>query len=73
MVRIKDFFVRTGIFLPMALWGILLTLLLIGIIASVFGAGTWFYCTVYCKIGVGLLIAAIVAVLYCQAKACWKK
>ena len=72
-MRMKDFFIRTGIFLPMALWGILISLLIIGIVASLFGAGPLFYCTVYCKIALFLLIGAVVAVIYCQARACSKK
>lgn len=38
----------------------------IGIIASIAGEGPLFYCTVYCKIGIALVIAIMTAVLFSQ-------
>ena len=72
-MRVREFFVRTGIFLPMVVFGILFLLMLFGIGADLLGAGSLFYCTVYCKVCVGLLALGAMAVIYCQARACWKK
>lgn len=72
-MRIKEFFIRTSLFLPMAVFGILVFLMLFGIGADLMGAEKLFYCTIYCKICVALLSIGAAAVIYCQARACWKK
>lgn len=69
-VKTKEFFARLCILLPMAFWGLFIVLILFGIVASKFGANSWFYCNVYCKVGVGLFIVAFLAIIYCQAKSC---
>ena len=71
-MRTKEFFIRTGIFLPMAVFGILFFLMLVGVAADLLGAQNAFYCTVYCKVSVGLISAVVATVIYCQAKACWR-
>lgn len=72
-MRVREFLIRTCLFLPMVIFGVLFVLMLFGISADLLGAKSMFYCTVYCKICVGLLALAGLAVVYCQAKACWKK
>jgi len=72
-MRIADFMVRSGIFLPMVIWGILLGLSVTGMIVDLTRAQSGFYCTVYCKASVGILLFGVLAVLMCQAKACWRK
>jgi hypothetical protein len=71
-MRKKEFFIRTGFIVPIALWSVFIFMVLFGIISSIFGAESAFYCTVYCKMGAALLGAAIAGVVYCQARACWK-
>lgn len=71
-MRKKEFLIRIGVIIPIALWTVFVFMVLLGIISSTFGAESAFYCTIYCKIGVALIGAAIAGVVYCQAKACWK-
>jgi len=72
-MRIKEFLMRLVVFLPMAIWGVFLILMLFGIAAYLLGASPLFYCTIYCKIGLGLFVTVTLAVIYCQANACAKK
>ncbi len=72
-MRYKDFFIRTGFFLPVVAFAVFVFMMAFGIVSSVCGAGAVFYCSVYCKIGISLLIASLAAVVFCQARACRKK
>lgn len=72
-MRTKEFLMRLVVILPMAIWGVFLFLMLFGIVAYLVGATPLFYCTIYCKIGIGLFVVASLAVIYCQANACLKK
>lgn len=71
-MRYKDFFIRTGFFLPLAIFAVFVFMIAFGIISGVCGAGEEFYCSAYCKIGLSLLITTLVAVIFCQVKACWR-
>jgi uncharacterized membrane protein YphA (DoxX/SURF4 family) len=72
-MRHKAFFIRTGFFLPAAAFALFIFMMAFGIISSAFGAGAVFYCSVYCKIGVSLLVAMITGVVLCQVIACRSK
>jgi hypothetical protein len=72
-MRYNDFFIRTGFFLPVVIFAVFVFMMVFGIVSSVCGAGEAFYCSVYCKIGISLLITALAAVVLCQARACWKR
>ena len=72
-MKTKEFFIRIAVILPMALWSVFLFLMVFGIGAYLLGANSWFYCTIYCKIGMALFILATLAVTYCQAKACFRE
>ena len=72
-MKVREFFIRIGLFLPMAVFGLLFLLLLLGIGADLLGAKSAFYCTIYCKICAAILVLGATAVVYCQAKACWKR
>ena len=69
-MRIKEFFVRVGFTVPVALWVVFIFMMLVGIVANGVGAGPQFYCTVYCKLALYLAIAVITAVVCFQAKIC---
>ena len=71
-MRTKEFFMRLGVLLPMAFWGVFIFLMLFGIVANSLGADSLFYCEVYCKIGITLFTVAILSVIYCQARSCRK-
>ncbi len=71
-MRYKEFFIRTGFIMPAAAFAVFIFMMAFGIISSAFGAGDVFYCSVYCKIGVSLLVAILAGVVFCQANACWK-
>jgi hypothetical protein len=71
-MRVREFFIRIGLFLPLSIFGALLVLMLFGIGADLAGAQSIFYCTIYCKVCVGLLALVAMYVIYCQARACWK-
>ncbi|MEN8123778.1 MAG: hypothetical protein ABFR32_01510 [Bacteroidota bacterium] len=71
-MRTREFFMRLGVLLPMAFWGVFIVLMILGIVTYNFGADSLFYCDVYCKIGVTLLAAVFLSVIYCQARSCWK-
>lgn len=72
-MRYKEFFVRTGFFLPLAIFAIFIFMMAFGMISGIFGADNVFYCSMYCKIGLSLLIVVLPTIVFCQAKACWKK
>ncbi len=72
-MKLKEFIIRLCVILPMAMWGVFLFLILFGIVSYFLGANDWFYCTIYCQIGIALFIIAALVVTYCQAKACLKK
>ena len=72
-MRLKEFFIRILVILPIAVWSVFIFLMLLGIVAYLLGAKPWFYCTVYCKVGVALYILATLAVFYCQSRACFRK
>ncbi|MCB0639142.1 MAG: hypothetical protein KDC54_21075 [Lewinella sp.] len=69
----RAFFFRIGVFLPITIFAVFLLFVVIGIIASAMGATSLFYCTVYCKLGMAVLIGSVISLLYCQAKACYRK
>jgi len=71
-MRVKEFFIRTGIFLPMVVFAILIILMLFGIAADLMGAEQMFYCTIYCKICTAVIALGATIVIYCQARACWR-
>jgi hypothetical protein len=72
-MRVREFLIRTCLFLPMVIFGVLFVLMLFGIGADIAGAKSMFYCTVYCKICVGLLALAGLVVVIIQARACCKE
>jgi len=72
-MRTKEFLMRLVVVLPMAIWGVFLFSMLLGIAAYFMGATPLFYCTIYCKVGLGLFAMVTLAVVYCQANACLKK
>ena len=69
-MRTKEFFMRLGFLLPMAVWGVFIFLILFGIVANSFGVESTFFCTVYCKVGITLFVTAFLAIVYCQIKSC---
>lgn len=71
-MRYKEFLIRTGFLLPTAAFALFIFMVVFGIISKAFGAADVFYCSVYCKLGVSLLIAVLAGVLFCQVNACWK-
>jgi len=71
-MRLKEFLIRLCVILPIAMWAVFLFLMLFGIVSYFFGADDWFYCTIYCKIGIALFALVALGVTYCQAKACLK-
>lgn len=72
-MRVKEFFIRICIAVPMVIWVIFVVMMVFGIVANLFGAGPLFYCTVYCKVAAYLLVGAIAFVIYCQARDCCKE
>lgn len=56
--------------LPVLAFGVYVLLIIFGIVSSSLGAGTGFYCTVYCKVGVGLIALALGLGLFTQIRAC---
>ena len=72
-MRTKEFFVRLCVILPIALWGVFLFLMIFGIAAYLLGAESWFYCTIYCKVGIALFLIATIAVTLVQARVCSRK
>jgi len=72
-MRIREFIIRLGVILPIAVWSVFLFLMIFGIVFNLLGAESSFYCTTYCKVGIALNIIVISAVIFFQAKACVKK
>ncbi len=72
-MRIREFIIRLGIILPMAVWSVFLFLMILGIVFNVMGAESSFYCNTYCNVGIVLTIMAVSAVVIVQAKACIRK
>ncbi len=66
----KNLAYRLGFALPLAVFGVFVLLILLGIGTDLLGIGPLFYCNVFCKIGVSLFAVAITGtVLYCFN--CW--
>lgn len=61
---------RLAFLIPLVLFGVYLLVAVFGIIADAFGAQDLFYCTVYCKIAVAVLITAVLATVCSQVRAC---
>ena len=53
---------RFGFLLPAAIFVVYVLMAVFGVVSSLLGATTVFYCTVYCKVGLALIIAAVAAV-----------
>ncbi|MBK7407052.1 MAG: hypothetical protein IPL49_10840 [Saprospirales bacterium] len=60
---------RLGFVLPLAVFGVFVLLILLGIGTNLLGSGDPFYCNIYCKAGVGLFVAAIVIAVLTQVTA----
>lgn len=71
-MRYKEFFIRTGFLIPVVTFAVFVFMIALGIISNVCGAGEEFYCSVFCKTGLSLLITVLAIVIYYQAKVCWK-
>lgn len=71
-MRTKEFFTRLGVLVPLAFWTVFMFMTLVGILANALNVFSGMYCDVYCKLGVGLFSAAVLSIIYCQAKSCWK-
>jgi hypothetical protein len=69
----KNLALRLCFVLPLAVFATFVLLIVIGIGTNLLGAGAGFYCTVYCKVGVGLFIVGLAAALYTQVRACMKE
>ncbi len=72
-MKAKEFIIRLCVILPMALWGVFLFLMLLGIVSHFLGANEAFYCTIYCKTGIALFGLVTAAVIYFQARACLRE
>ena len=72
-MRIKEFIVRLGVILPIAVWSVFLFLMIIGIVFNAFGAESTFYCNTYCNTAIALNIIVASAVIFFQARACINK
>jgi len=72
-MRIKEFMIRLGVILPMAVWSVFLFLMILGIVFYQLGADSAFYCTTYCQVGIALNIIVISGVIIYQARACVNK
>ena len=68
----KTFACRICFALPVVAFGIYVLMAVFGVVSNVFGAQDGFYCSVYCKLGLGLLIISLLVVLFVQARACMK-
>jgi len=71
-MRTQEFFIRTGIFLPITVFVILFVLMLVGLSVDMLGAKSLFYLSGYWKTCMAILGAGAIAILICQVKACWK-
>jgi hypothetical protein len=72
-MRFNNFLIRTSFFLPLAIWSLLLSMMLIGILIDLFGATSLYFCTGYCAVFLGTLAIVVVSIIACQFGACWKK
>jgi hypothetical protein len=61
---------RICFFVPIILFVAFVILVVMGIIANMMHAGPLFYCGVYCKAVVSIIIIAIAGTVFCQIKAC---
>lgn len=72
-MRIREFIIRLGILLPMAVWSVFLFLMVFGVVFSLMGAESTFYCNTYCNVGIVLTVIVVSAVVIMQARACVRK
>ncbi|MCB9283558.1 MAG: hypothetical protein H6563_05735 [Lewinellaceae bacterium] len=60
---------RLGYVLPLAVFGVFVLMILLGIGTNLAGTNDPFYCNVYCKIGVGIFIAGVALAILTQVTA----
>ena len=69
----KSLVCRLCFMLPIAVFGVFFVWIIGGIFTNFLGAGIGFYCSVYCKVAVSLILLACAVVSYTQVRACCRE
>lgn len=65
----KTLICRLGFIIPLVFFAVYVLMALFGVVANAFGAAGVFYCSVFCKIGVTLLVLMLTGSVICQVRA----
>jgi len=69
----KSLACRLCFVLPIAAFGAFILWIIGGFFSSAFGASIDFYCSIYCKLAVGLVLLAIAVAAFVQVRACQRE
>jgi hypothetical protein len=72
-MRVKEFFFRTGMFIPITVLIAIVFLMALGMLTSVLGARSVLATSGYCNFCFGTITLALAAVIIYQFTACCKK
>lgn len=64
----RNLLINFGFFLPAAIFAIYVIMVAVGCAANCFGAGAFFYCSVFCKAGMGLMALTVIFLTYLTIK-----
>jgi len=66
------FFIRTSVFLPLAMWMTFILFMVFGLLIIYVDPGAWYYNTSYSYVTLSIHLLVLVAVIGWQVKACCK-
>lgn len=72
-MRVREFIVRTGFFLPVTVFGILVFIMVFGMTANLLGAQSILSASFYCKGCMALITLGMAAVIFWQVFDCCKE
>lgn len=72
-MRVKEFFIRTGMFIPITTLAMVVLIMAIGMLTSVLGGRPLLATNTYCNVCMGAITLAIGAVIIYQFTSCCNK
>lgn len=71
-MRVKEFFIRTGMFIPITVLSIIVFIMAFGMVTSVMGARSLLSTNGYCNVCLGAITLSMAAVILYQFTSCCK-
>jgi hypothetical protein len=72
-MRVKEFIIRTGLFVPITALTMVVLIMAVGMLTSVLGARSVLATHTYCNVCMGSITLALAAIIIYQFTACCKK